>query len=146
MRGEIQHIGGRLPSPRELTADLDRHARHAAEQAASDALAVVRADAPGSFAGQSMTSSVRRTADGYQVTVEPVKKRRYIARFVSGGTGIYGPKRKRIRPRKAKAFKLNGREYSSVRGQRPNPFMARARERATAAAERAITRVGTSGR
>lgn len=63
----------------------------------------------------------------------------YYARYVHDGTGIYGPKRKIIKPKRAKALvwrsKLHGRKSgkfagfvvaTSVKGMRPNPFLAAA--------------------
>ncbi len=54
------------------------------------------------------------------------------APWVHGGTGIYGPLKMRIVPRskKALAFQAGGRKLvrKSVRGQKANPYMQRARD------------------
>ena len=75
----------------------------------------------------------------YKIAVAVSKRERHIAKWVEAGTGIYGPRHKPIRPRKAKAFRLpGGHEARSVRGQRPQrPFERTAP--ALQAAERAMT-------
>ena len=63
----------------------------------------------------------------------------YYARFVHDGTGIYGPKRMVIKPKRAKALVWRSQKYGqksgkfrgfvvvkSVKGMRPNPFLAAA--------------------
>jgi hypothetical protein len=60
----------------------------------------------------------------------------YYARYVHDGTGIYGPKKQVIKPKRAKALvfrsKLHGQKsgkfagfvvVKSVKGMRPNPFL-----------------------
>ena len=39
------------------------------------------------------------------------------------GTGVYGPRKKRIRPRRAKALKVGGRFYTSVKGSPARPMI-----------------------
>lgn len=52
------------------------------------------------------------------------------APFVTGGTGIYGPRGRRIRPKNGEflVFRINGQLVfaRSVAGQRPNPFLVNA--------------------
>lgn len=53
------------------------------------------------------------------------------ALFVHEGTGLFGPRHRRIRPKRAKvlSFKPRGGRrvfVRSTRGQRPNPFLVRA--------------------
>lgn len=63
----------------------------------------------------------------------------YYARFIHDGTGIYGPKKKVIKPRRAKALVWRSQKYGqktgkfqgfvvvkSVKGIKPNPFLAAA--------------------
>lgn len=53
----------------------------------------------------------------------------HYARYVHDGTGIYGPTRRPIRPRRAKALTLSGagQEFSAYSsGQRGTHFLARA--------------------
>lgn len=49
------------------------------------------------------------------------------ALFVHEGTGLYGPKKERIRPKKKKALYWPGADHpvASVAGQRPNPWLER---------------------
>jgi hypothetical protein len=61
-----------------------------------------------------------------------VSDRPRYAKWVHDGTGIYGPRKQRITPVKAKfmTFDAYGQSWrlSSVKGQRPNPFLLRAYE------------------
>ena len=54
------------------------------------------------------------------------------AKYVHQGTGIWGPKKQRIRPTQKKALFWPGAPHpmASVAGQKPNPFMDRAADRA----------------
>lgn len=53
------------------------------------------------------------------------------ARWVHDGTGLYGPRRRLIRPKKAKVLRFSGRRYGKtgyiyarhVKGMHPNPFL-----------------------
>lgn len=55
----------------------------------------------------------------------------YYAIFVQRGTGLYGPKRRRIYPKRAQflRFKPKGASHyvyaRSVKGMKPNPFLTR---------------------
>jgi HK97 gp10 family phage protein len=52
------------------------------------------------------------------------------APYVHQGTGIYGPKKTRIRPKRAKALKIPTKKgviyRKSSKGQKPNPYFERA--------------------
>ena len=52
--------------------------------------------------------------------------------FIEEGTGLYGPRKDFIRPKRAKvlAFKINGKMIftKKVRGQKANPFVSRTRD------------------
>ncbi len=52
--------------------------------------------------------------------------------YVHQGTGIWGPSKKRIRPKNKKALFWPGAAHpvASVAGQKPNPFLDRAADRA----------------
>ncbi len=54
----------------------------------------------------------------------------YYARYVHDGTGLYGPLKRRIRPKTRKALHWRGAAHpvKSVRGMRPRPFLAQAVE------------------
>jgi hypothetical protein len=74
--------------------------------------------------------------DGYAESIYP---QAFYRDFVIGGTGLYGPLKRRIRPKKARAlhFFIGGREFfvRSVKGQKPNPFVARAATQLTQQAD-----------
>lgn len=142
----VQHVSGHMPDPHKLLRDLDARAARAATEAAREGLAVVHAEAPGSFSRESVKSRVSKTPTGYEIAVQPVRRKRNLARLVSGGTGIHGPKKRPIRRRAPDGhvlpMRIRGRIVSSSDGQKANPFFDRARDRAAAAAARAISRVG----
>jgi hypothetical protein len=71
--------------------------------------------------------------------------RRY-APYVHGGTGLYGPLRRRIRPKLKRALRwvLAGGQAvfaRSTAGQKPNPFLDRAFSRLLAESEKLIDRL-----
>ena len=53
------------------------------------------------------------------------------SRYVHDGTGLYGPRRRKIRPKRAKALRFKGARYGkrgyiyahSVKGMKPNHFL-----------------------
>lgn len=65
------------------------------------------------------------------------------ARPVNDGSGIYGPKKARIVPtvKKALFWKGAAHPYRSVKGQRPNDFVGRTREKLRPVAERDLAAV-----
>lgn len=86
-----------------------------------------------------------RSSIKHQLVVKPaglsvrVGTNVYYARFVHDGTGIYGPRRRVIKPKRAKALvwrsQLHGQKsgkfagfvvVKSVKGMKPNPFLAEA--------------------
>lgn len=139
-------ITGHMPRPGQIIGVLDAHARIALNEAKAITMPLVKEEAPGDL-GAAMTGSVRRTTTGYRATVSAPRKKRYrngkatvaqVARWVNKGTGIYrtggGPK-KPITGRHGKAGLMTlpgGKRVRSVRGQHPNPFIARAQTRALA--------------
>jgi hypothetical protein len=68
--------------------------------------------------------------DGYAEQIEPLA---FYRDFVIGGTGLFGPRKQRIYPKKSQAlrFVFGGRVVfaRSVKGQQPNPFVSRAYRR-----------------
>ena len=74
-----------------------------------------------------LADSIRKYIEGQRAVISP--KASY-AFFVHEGTGIYGPHKSKIVPKskKALAFQIGGKTIirRSVKGQKPNPFMARA--------------------
>lgn len=113
---------GEPPNPAGLFEAADRAARKVARDAGNAALAVVRPRIPRASgqAAEQTRVRVRTDIEGHHVTVGPSKKVAWRARYFEEGTGIYGPRHRPIRPRKAKAFRLpGGIEVASVKGQRP---------------------------
>jgi HK97 gp10 family phage protein len=74
-----------------------------------------------------LADSIRKYIEGSRAVIAP--QARY-AFFVHEGTGIYGPYKTPIVPKtkKALAFRIGGKTIirRSVKGQKANPFMARA--------------------
>lgn len=147
-------VTGEMPTQRAVRGALDKATRDAARDAGRAALTIVKNEAPGGL-GSAIALQVRETSDGHSATVGPPKSKRYgtggasgaqVVRWVTRGTGIYrkGPGRKH--PITSKRGVLGtmtlpgGTRVRSVKGQRPNPFMSRASDRATAAAKRAAHR------
>ncbi|MFR8440447.1 MAG: hypothetical protein ACLVCW_01660, partial [Campylobacter sp.] len=50
------------------------------------------------------------------------------AKFVHGGTGLYGAKKRKITPKKARALKTPYGYRKSIKGQKPNPYLLKAWE------------------
>lgn len=112
---------GRPPDPARLFEVSDRAARKVAREAGNAALGVVRPRIPRQTgrAAQETRVRVRSDIEGHHVTVGPSKNVAWRVKFVEDGTGIYGPRHRVIRPRRARAFTLpGGVEVASVRGQR----------------------------
>lgn len=145
-------LEGSMPRPGQILGVLDVHARLALTEAKEVVLPLARAEAPGDL-GDALTGSVRKTPTGYRTTVAPPTRRRYksgeatvaqVVRWVSRGTGIHrkgpGPKRPItgrygvLRP----MVLPGGRRVRSVKGQKPNPFIARAEHRAAAPVARIL--------
>lgn len=59
------------------------------------------------------------------VTIGNTLKASY-AKFVHGGTGLYGPKKAKITPKKARALKTPYGFKKSIKGQKPNPYLENA--------------------
>lgn len=133
-------LTGGMPRPGEILAVLDSHAHSAATGAKNVVLPIVKSEAPGGL-GDAMNGSVRKTPTGFRVTVQASPRKPYgggekpptaarVTRWVNRGTGIYrkGPgAKRRIAPKSGGLMKLpGGREVYSVKGQHPNPFIARA--------------------
>lgn len=127
---------GSPPDPGALFRAADGAAREVARRAGRAALEVVQPRIPRA-SGQSAAQTrvrVRSDIEGHHVTVGPTKAVAWRVRFFEEGTGIYGPRHRPIRPRKAKAFRLpGGREYAEVKGQRARHTFRDSRAAADAA-------------
>jgi hypothetical protein len=145
-------IQGSMPRPGQILGVLDTHARGALRDVATLVEPLVRAEAPGGL-GDAMKATVRKTPTGYRATVAAPRNKPYkggtatsaqIVRWVNRGTGIYrqgaGPKRP-ITGRRGVLGRMTlpgGQRVRSVKGQHPNPFIARAEDRARAPVDRAL--------
>lgn len=129
-----------LPDAPTMLGRIDRAMHQAAQEAGQEILVAVRAAEPARTGNLRRQTRVRvsKTRDGWKITVKPTKSVARIAKWVEDGTGIYGPRRRRIRPRHGKAFVLpNGVRVKSTRGQRPQHPFARTAP-TVAAAERRL--------
>jgi hypothetical protein len=138
-----------MPQARAVRGALDEAARDATRDATRAVLPIVQNAAPGGLGG-AMKATIRETPRGHEATIGPGRQRykgasaAKVTRWVTRGTGVYrvGPGRKRpITSRRGVLAVMTlpgGTQVRSVKGQRPNPFMARAKDRADAAAERAV--------
>ena len=108
-------------NPAGLFDAADQAARRVARDAGNAALAAVKPRIPRATGQAAANTKVRVRTDieGHHVTVGPSKAVAWRARYFEEGTGVYGPRRRPIRPRKAKAFRLpGGKEFAEVKGQR----------------------------
>ncbi len=124
---EIRGATGLLPDGPTLLGQIDLAMQREARQVGERILTEVRAAEPAKTGElrRETRLTVSKTADGWKIKVAVRKKRVHVAKWVEDGTGIYGPRHRKIRPRKAKAFKIGGREVRSVKGQRPQRPFAR---------------------
>lgn len=130
--------------PARMFETSDRAARKVARQAGTAALEVVRPRIPrrSGRAAQETRVRVRTDIEGHHVTVGPSKNVAWRVKFVEGGTGLYGPRHKVIRPRHSKAFRLpGGVEVTSVKGQRARHMFRESKP----AADRAFAEAFRSG-
>jgi|GEM_PF-933029 len=115
-----------------LSSDIRKGFRAGMMRATSAAEAVVVEEAP--VREGNLRDAVMSTVKGEGVHVTGyVTPTAPYSEYVHRGTGIYGPYGTPIIPRKKKAlaFTYGGRTLvrKSVRGQKPNPFVTRAKKR-----------------
>lgn len=135
-------MSGRMPSSRQIMGVMDAHARIAVTEAKNVVVPVVKAEAPGGL-GAAMTGSVRKTPTGFRLVVQAAPRKKYrqgsatgaqVVRWVNRGTGVYrkGPgAKRRIASKTGGPMTLpGGRAVLSVKGQKPNEFIARGKRRA----------------
>lgn len=140
-----------MPTAADVAKVLDAQARASMREAARAVEPIVRQEAPGGL-GQVMRPTVRKTPTGYRAVVAPPRRARYkggataaqVVRWVTRGTGLYrqgpGPKRKITSKRGVLGTMTlpGGTRVRTVRGQHPNPFVARAEQRSREPIERAL--------
>jgi hypothetical protein len=140
-----------LPPIATIVAAVDTAAREAANDARRAAVPIARACLP-SRTGRvrrGTVGRVNRTATGYRLEIAATSRVRYpngvtakqVLRFITGGTGIFGPLGRPIRPRKADAFVLPTWAAESVRGQPGHDYFGAAR----AAADGVVVRAFADG-
>jgi hypothetical protein len=150
-------VTGSLPAPQRILSVLDEHAKDAMTEARDVTRTLLRAEAPGKL-GEAMTGSVTKTPTGYRAQIAPPRRKRYppgeatvaqVVRWVNRGTGIYrqGPGRKRkITSKKGVLRPMilpGGRKVRSIKGQRPNPFLARVETRIEPLVRQAVEATGS---
>lgn len=149
----------RLPPPlnvQTVLGALDEAARDAARDAGDVGLAAVRRIMPArtgrARAGQ--RRAVRRTQTGYQIDVAPTSRVRYpngvsakeVTRWVDRGTGVRGPRKRPIRPRKGNVFRLpHGWVADELQGQAPQNVYQRAQSSSEALAQRILEQGAQAG-
>lgn len=141
-----------MPRPGVILHTLDTHASEALKNASDAILPIMRHEAPGSL-GTEMKSQIRKTLTGAALTVQPVVGKRYkggpatvvqVAGWVTKGTGLYrkgpGPKKAIISRRGVLGTMTlpGGNRVRVVKGQRPNPFIDRAEDRALPVVRRVL--------
>lgn len=138
-------IAERMPTERTLLTVVDEEARSTVKKAQSAMAPVVTAETPrasGATAG-ALAPRVGRSGTGHSLTIAAPRGRVHprsstgatiaqVIRWVTRGTGLerVGPGAKsRIRGQRVgfrrEPLSVYGRAYSSVRGQKANPFMSR---------------------
>lgn len=128
--------GLELPPPirvETVLGALDVAARRSAREAGELVAGGVRRGMPARLAS-AQRSTVRRTATGYRIDVEPTSRVRYpggvtarqVTRFREGGTGVYGPSGRPIRARSGHPFRLPHGWSGEVRGQPARHMYAQA--------------------
>lgn len=136
-----------LPPMATVLGAFDLEARRSAQRAGRYGVAAVRRRMPARTgkARSAQRASVRRTGLGYIVRIEPSARVRYpngvsaleVTRWLEGGTGEFGPRKRPIKPRRARGFHLpSGWVSDVIRGQKGRYIYARVRSSESAAAER----------
>jgi hypothetical protein len=107
-----------LPPPATFLSAIDRSAKDAVNNARTLSVPVMRAALPvrTGRARRGTTGRVARTGVGYKLEVAATSRVRYpngvsakqVIRWLHTGTGVFGPRHRPIRPRKAEAFHLPG--------------------------------------
>jgi len=139
------HQDKRIPEPQTILSALDTQARATMKLAQEQVSSIVSQETPrkSGETAAALRPRVSRTATGAALSVGPPRGKRHgnvtvaqVVRWVNRGTGIYregpGSKRKIRAKNPLRRMNLgNGVERRSVKGQHPNQFMTRIRERGT---------------
>jgi hypothetical protein len=138
----------KLPPARTIIGAVDQASKDTMQQARREVLPIVMSETPRKrgIVAQDLRPRTSQTKSGRRLTVGATRRKRHdsyatiaqVMRWVQRGTGVRrdGPGAKnRVRPKGAlnrlrgASLSVYGRQYSSVAGQRPNPFMARIAKR-----------------
>jgi hypothetical protein len=126
-------VTGKAPAPSTVLSVLDIEGQKSMRSVRVYVVPVVRTMAPklsGDLAG-GINGRVTKQKDGYRLQIRPSRGQGKKMRWVTRGTGVYregpGPKAPITPKRPGGELTLpGGRKYASVKGQKPNDFMARA--------------------
>jgi hypothetical protein len=145
------HVDKRPPNPATILTAIDNEARASMKAAQQDIAPIVSQETPrhtGELA-RALSPRISRTATGAALTVGPPRGRRHgnitvaqLVRYITHGTGTRregpGPKHRIRAKNPLRRMNLgNGVERWSVKGQRPDDFMARIERRGTPRVEAA---------
>lgn len=129
-------VKGKMPGPQSALVVMDRAMKAAAKQLEREVIPAIQKAAP-KRSGRLARSfrAERRLGQGVDVSIGPRGGRgrndaqgAFYGPFVTGGTGIYGPKGQPIRRKDGQPFVITAGSGSvirtdEIRGQRPNPFL-----------------------
>lgn len=147
--------GDRIPAEQTLLGVIDAQARKTVADARGDIATIVTGEVPrrSGRTAAALRPRISRTATGSAITVRAPRGTIHsgkatiaqVVRWVNRGTGVHrtGGGRAPVPIRATTPngrLKVFGREYWSVQGQRPNPFMDRIKRTADPRVERAFTR------
>jgi hypothetical protein len=141
LQGDLQ---GQLFT-RDIPRDLHQFGRQVVDVHAKRAQVLAKEETPKLSGELARTTDLRKVVDGPDTFVREVVPTRPYAKFVHGGTGLFGPLQRRIVPKFKRALRwvAGGRVIfaRSTAGQRPNPFLDRSFKRLLAESEALIDRL-----
>jgi hypothetical protein len=129
-----------------IANDVVRFGRDVADAHANRARVLARDESPKLTGLLSRTVTVEKEGSAIGDFLRWIAPTRFYAEFVHGGTGLFGPKKRRIVPRVKQALRWIGANGQyvfarSTKGQKANPFMDRAFTRLKAESNRLIDRL-----
>jgi hypothetical protein len=125
--GQIRDLGKTLP-------------KEAMTRATLTLLGVVMRRVPVGKTGNTRRSHTYHVAPDSSRGVVGTKSR--IARYIHDGTGLYGPKKRKITPVTKKALRTPYGPRKSIKGMRPRPYMRDAAQEAKPAIDRELAAAG----
>lgn len=91
-------------------------------QVLETAAALIEPEVPVRTSNLTNSQTIEISADGTKGTLKWTAE---YGRYVVEGTGLYGPRKKKITPKNAKALKTPWGPRKSIKGQLPNDFVKR---------------------